>query len=147
MGTYLPPETIEEIEDGIVSVLESADLPGSTVVEPFPGDPSAYRMTTQGALLVIHESETYDVTQEETVGVVDVDRVPRFNVVCVAKRRRTSDRREGHAAVYELIETALRALSGADVAGYEALPVDDQPLGLNERDKTWRYQLTFELDT
>lgn len=147
MSAHFPDETIEEIEDGIVTVLEEGDVPDSTVVEPFPGDPSTFRMTTQGALLVIHENETYDVVQEETVGVVSVDREPRFNVVCIAKNRRTAQRREGHGSVYALIEYALRTLTGADAAGYEAIPVDDQALGINQRDKTWRYQLTFRLET
>jgi hypothetical protein len=145
MATSVPDQTVEQLEDGIVSVLEGGALPDSTAVEPFPGNTEDYRMATQSALLVLYEREAFQPSQDEIDQLLSIERTPRFNIVCVSKKRRSDSRRQGHGPVYALIEYALRVLSGANIAGYEAVPETSQPLGLNPRDKTWRYQLTFEL--
>jgi hypothetical protein len=143
--SIVPDTTVTDLEDAIVAALHPG--PDETRVEPWPDDPSDYRVTSSGALLVILQDESYDTIVDETVGLVGMEREPRFNVVCVAKARRTGTRRKGQGAAYDLIEYVLSALAGTDVAGYTAIPADTQALGLNTRDKTWRYRTDFRLRT
>lgn len=139
-----PATTIQALEDALIGALEPA-APDGVRVESFPNDPSTYRLTTQGTLLVLLQDENYRTETDEGIGLLSVKREPLFNVVAVAKQRRTADRRQGQQAAYDLIETALGALAGFETGAYKTIPVETQALGLNPRDKSWRYQVSFRL--
>jgi len=139
-----PNTTVTTLEDGLLAPLKS-EAANKTRVESFPNDPETYRLAGESALLVILQDENYDTVKDQGAGLLSVMREPQFNIVAVAKRRRTEDRRQGQQTAYNLIETVLGALSGEEVGNYHVIPGRADSLGLNPRDKSWRYQLTIRL--
>ena len=76
---------ITEIEDAIIERLKT-NIP-DLLVEPFPDNPSAYRLLhPKGAVLVRYRGGRY--TNPETLGVIVQDRTIEFDLVIVTRNLR-----------------------------------------------------------
>jgi len=133
-----------KLENEVVLALTSV-APDRVTVDPFPGEPQSYRLQQTAAMLVVYSPESYDAEQAEDGRLISLKREPTFDIVCVHRRRRTEERREGHGGVYDLVDIVVQDLAGEPAAGRVIVPEQTQPRGLNPRDKTWRYQVRCRL--